>query len=96
MKAPDGREFIVEMWAPPLTRAWGLTDGLVLLCWSLVKPGWRINVKSFPVKGSKAVHKERVRSQAEGERRIREIADSLEQVGWPPPAPGPTDRPAAW
>jgi len=45
-------------------------DGLLLLGWSLVKPGWRVNVKRFPVGGSKAVHKERVRSKAEAEHRI--------------------------
>ena len=95
VKTPDGREFVVEMWKPSFDHAWGLWDGLLLLCWSLIKPGWRINVKRFPVKGSKAEHRERVRSEVDAERRIEEIAESLRRFGWPPPAPRPTDTPAA-
>lgn len=96
VKAPDGREFVVEMWKPSLGHAWGLWDGLLLTCWSVVKPGWRVNVKNFPVKGPKAVHRERIRSKADAERRIDEIAESLQRGGWPPPAPRPTDTPATW
>ena len=96
VKAPDGREFVVEMWAPPLTQAWGLSDGLLLLGWSLIKPGWRVNVKAFPVKGSKALHKERVRSKPDAERRVEDIAESIRRDGWPPPAQQASRAPRAW
>lgn len=96
VKAPDGREFVVEMWAPQVSEAGGLSDGLLLLGWSLIKPGWRINVKDFPVKGSKALYRERVRAEADAERRVQEIAESLQRDGWPPPAQRAARPSRAW
>lgn len=79
--APDGNEFIVEIWKPSWSHGIDIWDSLAFALWSLVSPGWRINVKRFPVRGRKAIYRERVGSRAEAEQTAEAIADSLRRTG---------------
>lgn len=82
--APDGSEFIVEMWRPSWSEGMDFWDSLAYGLWSLVSPGWRINVKRFPVRG-RAIHRERARTFPQARERAEVIAESLRHTGKVPP-----------
>jgi hypothetical protein len=79
--APDGKEFIVEIWKPSWSEGIDIWDSLAYGLWSLVSPGWRINVKRFPVRGRKAIYRERASSRAEAQQTAEAIAESLRRTG---------------
>lgn len=78
---PDGDEFVVEAWKPSFWDGVGLLDSLALGLWSLLSPGWRINVKRMPVLGGKALHKERALSERAALNRLDAIAEALKHSG---------------
>lgn len=82
---PDGDEFVVEIWKPSWSEGIDFWDSLAYALWSLVSPGWRINVKRFPVRGRKAIHRERAASRADAQQRAVTIAESLRRNGDVPP-----------
>ena len=83
--APDGNEFIVEIWKPSWGEGIDFWDSLAYALWSVVSPGWRINVKRFPVRGRKAIHRERAGTRAQAQERAEAIAQSLSRTGNVPP-----------
>jgi hypothetical protein len=85
LTTPDGDEFIVEIWKPSWSEGIDIWDSLAYALWSLVSPGWRINVKRFPVRGRKAIHRERAVSRADAQQRAEAIAESLSRNGYLPP-----------
>ena len=78
--APDGNEFVVEIWKPTWREGIDIWDSLAYALWSLVSPGWRINVKRFPVRGRKAIYRERAGSRAEAQQSAEAIAESLRRT----------------
>lgn len=79
--APDGNEFVVEIWKPSWSEGIDIWDSLAYALWSLVSPGWRINVKRFPVRGRKAIYRERAGSRSEAQKVAKAIAESLRRTG---------------
>ena len=79
--APDGNEFVVEIWKPSWSDGMDVWDSIGYAVWSLVSPGWRINVKRLPVRGRKAMYRKRAGSRAEAQTAAEAIADSLRRTG---------------
>lgn len=80
---PEGDEFVVEAWRPSWEHGFGLLGAVATGIWSLISPGWRINVKRLPVRGGRALYRERARSEHEALDRLGALADAVRQ-GRPP------------
>lgn len=87
VETPDGNQFVVEIWKPSWGEGVDFWDSLALAAWSLVSPGWRINIKRFPVRGRKAIYRERAGSWEEAQRRLEVLAADLRRTGTLPVGP---------
>ena len=79
--APDGNEFVVEIWKQSWSEGIDIWDSLAYALWSFVSSGWRINVKRVPVRGRKAIYRERAGSRADAQQSAEAIAESLSRTG---------------
>ena len=79
----EGDEFVVEAWKPSWEHGLGFIAAAATGIWALVSPEWRINVKKLPVRGGRALYRERARSEREALDRLHALADAVRQ-GRPP------------